>query len=463
MFAKSKLTSSVGVFALSCGLMAQDITSMLVAQNEVPLDVSPLTEATIAADEPVAAFPKIVTSTKVRPTSDDPKGLEAIASFADQRFGYVLHGSAQAQYDSNIFIQSEDEQSDLIFTISPGVAFGIGDFKDQLAEAGTFRYRFERFADTNFLYVDYSPSYVAFVDHSEQNSFDQDVKLIGEYHFSRLTVGVRGGYSRTNEPSADIGTRVENSHISGAVTTRYEYSGKTTLEANFYYDNQRFEDNGDQPRENVSFVNTQEFRTEEWMNYQFLPKTNLGVGVAGGYLERSEGPSETYERVQFRLLWEASSKLTLSLVAGPELRQRDSTGGSDDTGDDEVNGVTELHASWNPSDGTYFHLQGYRTVQPSGTVGESFTATGGRLQYRQRLFTRYFLDVSGGYERSDYSGYDGSPARHDDLYFGRSSVGFGLTRNLSCEVVGEYRNNNSSMTDRGFQDTSAKVVLNVLF
>lgn len=462
------LTFSLGSVALSFGLMAQAPENFLLHPEAAPLDPAPQLEApplpapaqpsepapapVLETIVPEPAYPTVVTSTD----PDAPAHRRASRTIGDQRFGYVLHGSVQGQFDSNIFIQAKDEQSDFIFTITPGVAIGLGDFKDQLSQAGSFRYRFERYAETNFLFLDYAPSYVAFVDHSEQDSFDQDLRLQGEYNFSRLTVGVRGAYSRTNAPSADIGTRVENSHISGAVTTRYDYSGKTSLEANFYYDNQRFTDNGDNPEENVNFVNTQEFRTEEWLNYQFLPKTNVGIGVAGGYLERSEGPAETYEQIQFRLLWEASSKLTLSLVAGPELRQREGDGS-------EVNGVTAIHVGWTPADGSYFHLQAFRDVQPSGTVGESYTSTGARLQYRQRLFTRYFVDLSGGYERSDYNGNDGSPARHDDLYYGRTAVGFGLTESLSCEVVGEYRNNSSTMDDRGFQSTTAKFVLNVLF
>jgi hypothetical protein len=187
-----------------------------------------------------------------------------------------------------------------------------------------------------------------------------------------------------------------------------------------------------------------------------MPKTTASVGVAAGQLERSEGPSETYEQMQLRLLWEASSKLTLSVVAGPELRQIHGH-------DEEVNGVFALHASWSPTERAYFHLQAYRDVQPSGAVGEDFTATGVKLQYHQRVLDRYYFDLSGGYERADYSGTEGFGTRHDDFAFARGAVGFPLTRWMTTELVGEYRDNSSSVEDRSFQETRATLVFDVLF
>jgi hypothetical protein len=455
----SKLIFSWGAVEISCRLLAQvpDL-ALLVPEPadrtppppaETPRVPSAHTDGTTTDTGPVFVEPP---EPGPPPEIAPSKGARA---FGDQRFGYVLHGRAQAQYDSNIFIQSKNEQGDFIFTIQPGLAIGLGDFKDQLAGADMFRYRFERFADKNFVYLDYAPSYVAFADHSEQNSFDQDLRLHGEYTFQKLTVGVRAAYQRVNAPSADIGSRVENSHVSAAWTNRYQVSGKTGLEANFYFDDQRYDSNGDTPR-NVNFIDTQEYRTEEWLNFRVLPKTTASVGVAVGQLERSEGPSETYEQVQARVLWEASSKLTLSLVAGPELRQIHAH-------DEEVNGVFALHVSWAPSERAYFHLQAYRDVQPSGAVGEDFTATGVKLQYRQGLLDRYYFDLSGGYERADYTGTEGLGSRHDDFGFVRGAVGFPVNRWLTTEVVGEYRDNNSSMEDRSFQETRATLVFDVLF
>ncbi|HEV7406339.1 MAG TPA: hypothetical protein VGO11_25545 [Chthoniobacteraceae bacterium] len=442
--------------ALSCRLMAQDPEAFLLAQEPGDRTLAPPAETPrLAPARPAEAEPVVVVAPMKR-EEVEVKGLKSVAGFTNQRFGYVLHGRVQAQYDSNIFIQSTGEQSDFIFTITPGVAIGLGDFKDQLASADSFRYRFERYADKNFLYLDYAPSFVAFADHSGQDSFDQDLRLHGEYTFQKLTVGLRAGWQRVNAPSADIGSRVENSHVSAALTNRYEVSGKTGVEANFYYDNQQYDSNGGGAPKTANFVDSQEFRTEEWLNFRALPKTTASVGVAAGQVERSEGPSETYEQVQFRLLWEASSKLTLSAVAGPELRQIHGHG-------NEVNGVFALHATWAPTERAYYHVQTYRDVQPSGAVGEDFTATGVKLQYHQRLLERYFFDLSGGYERADYSGSAGDGTRHDDFWSARTAVGLGLTRWLTAEVAGEYRNNSSSDADRSFEETRATLVFDVLF
>ncbi len=103
-----------------------------------PMTARPAAQAAepqFAPDTPLEAAPDLPRS--YAPQIDaitlfpDP-GEWPPASFNDQRFGYVLHGSAGASYESNVFIQPTNAQEDFIFRIAPAIALGWGDFKAEV-------------------------------------------------------------------------------------------------------------------------------------------------------------------------------------------------------------------------------------------------------------------------------------------------------------------------------------------
>jgi hypothetical protein len=154
----------------------------------------------------------------------------------------------------------------------------------------------------------------------------------------------------------------------------------------------------------------------------------------------------------------ATGRLTLGLTAGPEFRQTDDDG---DRGD----GVFALDLAWVPFDGAYLSLQGYRRTEPSGTTDQDYTTTGVQVQFRERLFSHCHLGLTGGYRHSEYHGLTSAfdSGRADDLYFIRPSLAFDVTQWLNCELLGEYRSNDSTSASRSFDATTAAVQFNVLF
>src|SRR5262249_7470191 len=148
----------------------------------------------------------------------------------DQRFGYVLHGEANAAYESNVFIRSRNEQEDFSFTISPGLAVGWGGFKDEVYDAERVRHPFGDFAGKSYIYVDYAPSYTWWVDHHELDSFDHNARLEAEWVVQRLTLGASASYVTETVPLEDLGTRVERRRALAALTSSYELSGKAGFE-----------------------------------------------------------------------------------------------------------------------------------------------------------------------------------------------------------------------------------------
>ncbi|MEP6668285.1 MAG: hypothetical protein ABJF10_03985 [Chthoniobacter sp.] len=446
---------------MTLGLTLGVLSRPLLAQ-----DAEPAAAADPPALEPASPAPGQVLPPAAEPVMDLPTtpapSIESITlfphqgeltsgnSFNDQRFGYVLHGQVRASYDSNIFIKEHGAEHDFIFTIQPGLAVGWGEFKSELYGPDSFRHRFERYVEKNYIFADYSPSYTWFASHGSEDTFDHDAKLEGEWTIRRLTFGVRARYVTENVAEADIGERIEERHPSAALTSRYQYSGKTSFEVNGFYQGTDYAGNN---------VDTKEWRNEDWLNYQISPKIKLGLGGAFAYIDRSSEPSQTYQQGLARVKYEATAKFTVSLTAGGDWRQTENAGSRTD-------GVFQLDLAWTPFAGSYLYLQGYRRAYNSGIEGsEYFQATGISLEYRQRLFQRFYFDLTGGYQNADYKDELGSPnfGRNDDLYFIRPSIGFDLAQWLNCEISGEYQKNDSNSVGHSFDTTIVMLKFNLLF
>jgi len=405
-----------------------------------PMLADPVTELPRTPSPQIDAFTLFPNQGEIKPSG----------RFDEQRFGYVLHGEAKAAYESNIFIQPHDAQEDFYFTISPGVAVGWGEFKSELYGPEKFRHQFEYFAGKNYFFIDYAPSYTWWVDHSDLDTFDHNVRLEAEWALQRLTLGASASYVTETVPVEDLGTRVERRRTLAALTSSYEFSGKTSFEVNAYYERYEYESN---------FVDSQEWRNEDWVNYQVSPKIKLGLGATFADVDRDNSAEQTYEQGKLRVIYEPSENLTISLVGGAEWRQTEGA-------DDRIDGIFQLDAAWTPYDGTYIYLQGYRrSVTTSAAIGDYYIATGVYGRIRQRIFQRYYLSLTAGYQYAEYQNPANTPefGRADDLFFIRPGVGFDLSTWLNCEISGEYRQNDSTIDRRGFDAAKATVRFNVLF
>jgi hypothetical protein len=364
----------------------------------------------------------------------------------DQRFGYLLHGEIKAVYESNVFIRSHHEQEDFSFTISPGLAVGWGDFKDEFQDAERFQHRFKKFVGKSYVFVDYAPSYTWWIDRSDLDSFDHHARLEAKWVVQRWSLGANASYVTETVPLEDVAARVERRRALAAVTSSYELSGKAGFEINGYYEGNDYE--GD-------FVDNQEWRNEDWFNYRVSPKVKLGVGATFAGIDREDRGEQTYEQGRLRIIYEPNESLTLGLIGGAEWRQTDGGG-------DQVEGIFQIDAAWAPFDGTYFYLQGFRrSVTTASDDEEYYIATGVYALLRQRVLHRYYVSLAAGYQNADYQLSESG--RSDDLFFIRPGVGLDLAAWLNCEVSGEYRRNDSTIERRSFEAAKATVRFSVLF
>lgn len=440
-------------------ISAQKITSgcllflagTLLAQEPEPILDRPSRLSEPAPTLPMTPSPVLETMTLFPDVTQTPALVEE--QMGNTPFKFVLHGSSTATYDDNIFISNTDRQEDFIFTIAPGVAIGLGDYRSELKSLGSYEDRFypDRAVtapETNYIFLHAVPSVTLFADHTEENSFNYDINLEGQYEWKRLTLGLKARVQTLNLPDVDLGTRVERTVYTGALTSKYDYSAKTSFELNLYNYIRDF--SGDR-------VDSVEYRGQGWFNYQIKPKISLGVGLAYGQVDLSRGPSQEYFQIVARVRYRATEKVQFDLTAGGDFREI--SGFASPT-----TGIFSLGLTYKPFDGTSIFLQGYsRTVASASTPPSNYTVTGVDFQIRQRFARRFYAVLAAGFQNADYE-YFGSPdTRTDNIFTIHPSIGMDVTTWLSCELGMTYRQDDSTNVRNTFAETTIYFQVNVYF
>jgi hypothetical protein len=366
-----------------------------------------------------------------------------IHSGEPRRFHYRLRLNIRGVYDDNIFVSHTDRVSDYYFAIEPMLTVGFGDIEGRVE---------------NYLRLDYMPSVILFVDHSDEDAIEHLILLEGQYRFTRLTlnlsqeVAILDGANLNSTldttgllANLDVSARTRLNLFVTRLRANYELSGKLFLVGEFDASIYDYHD----------FISSQIISGGLYINYNVTPKLMVGVGGTFGW-DFVEDPSvdQTFEQANVRINYQATGKLGLSASAGVEFRQFDNHRG------DRVTPVFELGAIYRPFDGTTVTLTAGRRILNSGFFADQDFATTyvvGRVQ--QRLLRRVHLGLAVGYENSDYFATTNgvNATREDDYYFVEPSVDVLITRWLSVGVYYLHRQDCSNIDFFSFYDNQVGV------
>jgi hypothetical protein len=371
-----------------------------------------------------------------------PSG-EAVSSSEPRRFHYNLRLTIRGVYDDNIFISHTDRVSDYYFAIEPAITVGFGDIEGR---------------GGNYLRLDYMPSVILFVDHSEQDAVEHLIRLEGQYRFSRLTLNLTQNVDILDGANLnsvlDTTGLLANVDVSAPTrlnlyTTRlranYELSGKLFLTGEFdawIYDY-------------PDFISSEIVSGGLYINYAWTPKVVVGIGGTAGYdFVDDPNPDQTFEQVNLRLNYQATAKLNLTASAGVEFRQFDGHRS------ERTTPVFEAGAIYHPFDGTTVTLTAGRRMLNSGFFpAQDFATTYVTARIQQRLFQRVYLGLAAGYENADYfpTARNVSAPRNDDYYFIEPSIDVLITRFLSAGAYYLHREDSSSLDFFSFYDNQVGV------
>ncbi|MGE5208486.1 MAG: outer membrane beta-barrel protein [Alphaproteobacteria bacterium] len=374
---------------------------------------------------------------------------EGPASSEPRRFYYGLQFTVRGVWDDNIFISNTNRVSDYYFAIEPQLTLGVGDV------AGRSR---------SYLRLDYMPSGILFVDHSDEDAFNQLIHLEGGYDAGRLRLSLFEDIALLQ--SANLNSIIDTTglwaNLDASAPTRlnifntrlradYDLTGKLFLQGEldsyiYFYPN------------NISDYTVS---GGLYLYYNWMPKLSVGVGGTFGY-DWVDNPTtnQTFEQVNARLNYQATAKLGVYASAGCEFRQFDGNRGTYTTP------VFEVGLEHHPFEGTLISLAAGRRMYNSGFLAnQDFANTYIVGRFQQRLFRRLYLGLGGGYENSDYFATTNnvSAPRNDDYWFIEPSLDVLITRWLSTGVYYLHREDSSNISFFSFDDNQVGVRATVRF
>jgi hypothetical protein len=374
---------------------------------------------------------------------------EGPPSSEPRRFHYGFLFTVRGVWDDNIFISHTNRVSDYYFAIEPEITLGIGDVMGR---------------SRSYLRLDYMPSGILFVDHSDEDAFNQLIHLEGGYDFGRLRLSMFEDVALLQ--SANLNSIIDTTglwaNLDASAPTRlnifntrlradYDLTGKLFLQGEFdsyiyFYPN------------NISDYTV---AGGLYLYYNWLPKLSVGVGGTFGY-NWVDNPTtnQSFEQVNARFNYQATAKLGVYASMGCEFRQFDGNRSTYTTP------VFEVGLEHHPFEGTNITLAAGRRMYNSGFLGnQDFANTYVVGRFQQRLFRRVYLGLGGGYENSNYFATTNniSAPRDDDYWFIEPSVDVLITRWLSTGVYYLHREDSSSVSFFSFDDNQVGVRATVRF
>jgi hypothetical protein len=375
-------------------------------------------------------------------------GDGAVSSEA-RRFYYGFMFTVRGVWDDNIYLSHDHKTSDYYFALEPQLTLGFGDIQGR---------------SRSYLRLDYMPSGILFVDHSEEDAFNQLIHLEGGYNTGRLRLSLAQDVALLQ--SANINSFIDTTGLwantdANAPTrmnifytrarAEYDLTGKLYLDGEldsytYFYPN------------NISDYTVS---GGLYLYYRWLPKVSVGVGGTFGYNWVDDPtPNQTFEQVNARLNWDVTAKLGLYASAGAEFRQFDGDRNTYTTP------VFEAGMTYYPFDGSTFTLAAGRKIYNSGfEAGQDFANTFVVGRFQQRLFHRVYLGVGVGYENADYFAADNNvdAFRNDDYWFIEPSLDVLITRWLTAGVYYLHREDSSNVNFFSFDDNQVGWRMSVRF
>src|SRR2546423_4422027 len=374
---------------------------------------------------------------------------EGSSSGEPRRFHYALQLTVRGVWDDNIFISHSDRKSDYYFAIEPEITIGIGDIEGR---------------NRTYLRLDYMPSAILFVNHPDQDAFNQLIHLEGGYSTGRLRLSLVEDVALLE--SANLNSIIDTTglwaNVDASAPTRvnifntrlraqYDLTGKLYLQGEL--DSYTYFYPGNISDYTVS--------GGLYLYYNWLPKVSVGFGGTFGYnWVDNPTPNQTFEQVNARLNYQATAKLSLYASAGAEFRQFDGNRSTYTTP------VFEVGVTHHPFEGMTINLAAGRRVYNSGFLAaQDFADTYVVGRFQQRLFRRLYFGFAGGYENSNYfaAADNVSAPRNEDYWFVEPSLDVLITRWLSAGVYYLHRDDSSNIDTFSFDDNQVGVRATVRF
>ena len=328
-----------------------------------------------------------------------------------ERAAVFFNGSVTARYDDNVFLNANNEESDVLFIFSPGVEFAYG---------GESIWNFSAF---------YRHDIYRYTDATELNTDAGNLFLNASYAYNRLVAEFDASYRRLTQNTFDIGEgRVVRRDVYRiGVDSEYDLTELFDVGAGISYQETNFKD--------------REFRDVETITvpldlyYDWTERVDLSVG----YRFRDNNTYGTGRDSQDHFInvgarGEVTPRVSGSVRLGYQERNFKESGLSSRSGF-----AAQGRANWDATERTTVSVTGFRDLRYSAR-GQTIESTGGgpRVTY---LFTELVTGTAGlEYEDSLYRDSD----RRDKKFTGDLGVNYSPNEYVDLGAAYIYTNNDSN-------------------
>jgi len=386
------------------------------------------------------------------PADDKPSGGGLISGQLGEYnlpFEFSLHLSLRAAYDDNIGLTHMNRLDDRFVLIQPSLMLGIG----QVATQETF------------LMVNYLPNIFRYDDHSEFDSNQHIVRVLGGIKTSNLTLrlsqdiaildnivlAASSGERLSLVPSGRTNLNIFNTDLSA----NYNMTPRDFMFAEFRMNRTEYA----QP-----LISSGLYIADLYLNHGFSQSLVLGFGVEGGYNAVDfPTPDQTMVRTNAHLNYTPGKEFTLDIIAGEEFR--DFQNGARET---YTTPVFAISASYLPCDSTKLVLTASRQIYNSAAAtAQDYvdTSVGGMI--RERICKQLYLTLLGGFEHVAYfNAIDlpmPLPTLRADYFYVQPSADILLTRYWSFGGYYLRRQNSGSISTVDFYSNEVGVRTTVKF
>ncbi len=328
--------------------------------------------------------------------------------------GYSLGLNTSTIFDDNINLRQSGKKGDIQLNIGPTAKLQMGSDESALHLGATYAGAASWLAS--------SP---------QERSYDQRAGIDGGWSGARLKTAFRLGMQSTHNSSIDAGQRVGRRVWYTGLGASYAFTEKTNGELTADFSKASFN----------ALQGSREYRAQEFVNYQWTPKLQLGLGATEGILRADAGQRQTYEQALLRIALRPTGKLGVNASIGNEWRHFDS---GEPT---QTSPVFSAALAWQATGQTALSLEARRRTFASALLlAQNYEATDVSITAREMLSSNLDLALSIGWEEAAYqaAGLGVSANRKDDYWYSRISLDWAIRRNCAVGTFYEFSKNVST-------------------
>jgi hypothetical protein len=357
------------------------------------------------------------------------------------------HADYQVLYGNGIQYAPGNAESTLIQQLSPGILLDLG----------------------RHWVLDYTPTFVFYSNKKFQNTTDSSITLNGGFQYEAWKFSLSHSSQLSSAPTVEAGGQTDqDTHSTTFGASRILNS---VLSTDLGFNQQIDIISGRQ--------NSYDWSSVDWINYQFWPRLNAGLGAGAGYvLIEGNGSNngqfgqgitgdtdQTYELAEARVNWRATDKMSLQISAGLQDRQFNTAGASD-----SVTPIFSASLQYQPAKKTQIALTASRTTASSDyylAAQETETTIVG-VSLNQGLFHQFSLGASIAYSLTDYNAATSSQAanaanRSDNLVLFNIRLSHPFLKRGTWSVFYQYSNDSSSQAGYSFDSNQEGLEISYSF